>query len=71
MAQQKPNISFRPAVDAIEALLKDLDEVVVQDEERTRRKKALRATLEGAALLLRAECWSRDAAESVYEFPSA
>ena len=30
----------------------------------------LKATLEGASLMLRSECWSSDANEAVYEFPS-
>lgn len=67
---QNPNVSLRPVVDAIEALLKELGEVEVRDPGANLRTRALRTTLEGLALLLRSECWSRDANESVYEFPS-
>lgn len=71
MAHQKPNVSLRPVVEAIEKLLQELDEVPVEDGERGQRRRALRATLEGTALLLQAECWSSAANEAVYEFPSA
>ena len=71
MNHQKPNVSLRPVVEAIEKLLQELDEVSVEDGERSQRRKALRATLEGTALLLQAECWSSAANEAVYEFPSA
>lgn len=67
----KPKVSLRPVVDAIEKLLKELEEAdQPTDAKEKQRAKALKATLEGASLLLRAECFSRDANESVYEFPS-
>lgn len=68
---KKPKVSLRPVVEAIDALLKELEAVEEPaDSKEKQRTKALKATLEGTALLLRSECWSRDANESVYEFPA-
>ncbi|BCS34000.1 hypothetical protein TBR22_A32290 [Luteitalea sp. TBR-22] len=68
---KKPKVSLRPVVEAIEALLKELETLdEPTDSKDKQRTKALKATLEGSALLLRSECWSRDADESVYEFPA-
>ena len=68
---KKPKSSLRPAVEAIEALLKELEAAdEPADSKEKHRTRALKATLEGTALLLRSECWSRDANESVYEFPA-
>jgi hypothetical protein len=68
---QKPKVSLRPAVEAIEKLLEDLkaaDEPI--DMKDQHRARALKATLEGAALMLQSECFSRSAGDTVYEFPS-
>ncbi len=68
---EKPKVSLRPVVDAIESLLKELDDVDGPvDTKEKHRMKALKATLEGASLLLRSECFSRDANDTVYEFPA-
>ena len=68
---KKPKVSLNPVVEAIDRLLKELEEL---DEPRSpkdaHRAKALKASLEGTSMMLRAECWSSDANESVYEFPS-
>lgn len=67
----KPKVSLRPVVDAIENLLQELEVLDEPTDAKDRqRAKALKATLQGASLLLRSECFSRDANESVYEFPS-
>jgi molecular chaperone GrpE (heat shock protein) len=69
--QKKPKVSLRPVVDAISDLLKELDNLEdAADAKGQQRTKALKATLEGASLMLRSECWSSDANEAVYEFPS-
>lgn len=68
---KKPKVSLRPVVDAIETLLNELDGADgPSDTKEKHRLKALRATLEGASLLLRSECFSRDANDTVYEFPA-
>jgi len=68
---RKPKVSLRPVVDAIESLLKQLEEADgPTDTKEQHRMKALKATLEGASLLLRSECFSRDANDTVYEFPA-
>lgn len=68
---KKPKVSLNPVVEAIDRLLKELEQL---DEPGTpkeqHRAKALKASLEGTSLMLRAECWSDSANESVYEFPS-
>ena len=64
-------MSLRPVVEAIEKLLEDLkaaDEPT--DAKDQHRAKALKATLEGTAMMLQSECFSRDANDTVYEFPS-
>jgi molecular chaperone GrpE (heat shock protein) len=69
--QKKPKVSLRPVVDAISDLLKELDNLEdARDAKSEQRTKALKATLEGASLMLRSECWSSDANEAVYEFPA-
>ena len=69
--QKKPKVSLRPVVEAISELLKELDSLEdARDAKGQQRTKALKATLEGASLMHRSECWSRDANEAVYEFPS-
>ncbi len=68
---KKSKVKFTPVVEAIERLLeefKDLDEPT--DPKEQQRARALKASLEGTSLMLRAECWSRAANESVYEFPA-
>jgi hypothetical protein len=66
----KKKISLRPAVEAIDALLKELDSAEAPADEKDRkRNKALRASLEGTSMLLQASCWSASA-DTVYEFPS-
>ena len=67
----KKPVSLRPVVEAIEKLLEDLkaaDEPT--DAKDQHRAKALKATLEGTAMMLQSECFSRDANDTVYEFPS-
>jgi hypothetical protein len=67
----KPPVSLRPVVEAIDALLKELESLEEPaDSKKKHRARAMKASLEGTALMLRAECWSRDANESVYEFPA-
>jgi hypothetical protein len=69
--QKKPKVSLRPVVEAIADLLKELDNLEdAKDGKGQQRAKALRAQLEGASMMLRAECWSGDANEAVYEFPA-
>ena len=68
---KKPKVSLRPVVDAIAELLKELDQVDEPASAKDKhRAKALRATLEGTSMMLRSECWSADANDSVYEFPA-
>ncbi len=68
---RKPKVSLRPVVDEIEKLLKALENLDEPAGTKDRhRAKALKATLEGTALLLRSECFSSDANDSVYEFPA-
>ncbi|MCC6164818.1 MAG: hypothetical protein IT182_15825 [Acidobacteria bacterium] len=68
---KKPKVSLRPVVEEIEKLLKELDAADEPADAKGRhRTKALKATLQGASLMLRAECWSDGANDSVYEFPS-
>jgi hypothetical protein len=68
---KKPKVSLNPVVEAIDKLLKELDDL---DEPSTAKDqqsaKALKATLEGTSLMLRSACWSSEANDSVYEFPS-
>ena len=67
----KKPVSLRPVVEAIEKLLEDLkaaDEPT--DAKDQHRAKALKATLEGTAMMLQSECFSREANSTVYEFPS-
>ena len=67
----KKKVSLRPVVDAIEHLLKELEEAAdPTDAKALRHTKALKATLQGASLLLQSECWNRDATDAVYEFPA-
>ena len=57
---KKPKVSLRPVVDAIEKLLKDLERAdEPTDAKDQHRAKALKATLEGTAMLLQSECFSR------------
>jgi hypothetical protein len=68
---KKPKVSLRPVVEAIEKLLAELngaDEPA--DTKDQHRAKAIKATLEGTAMMLQSECFSRDANDTVYEFPS-
>ena len=68
----KKPVSLRPVVEAIEKLLEDLkaaDEPT--DAKDQHRAKALKATLEGTAMMLQSECFSREASSTVYEFPSS
>ena len=68
---KKPKVSLRPLVDEIEKLLQELEGLDQPATAKDRhRAKALKATLEGTSLLLRSECWSSDANDSVYEFPA-
>lgn len=68
---KKPKVSLRPVVEAIDTLIKELDAADAPATAKGQtRVKALKATLEGTSLMLRAECWSDAANESVYEFPS-
>lgn len=68
---KKPKVSLRPLVEEIHKLLKELDGLDDPADGKSRhRTKALKATLEGASLMLRAECWSNDANDAVYEFPA-
>ena len=56
---KKPKVSLRPVVDEIEKLLKELEGLdEPADAKDQHRAKALKATLEGTSMLLRAECWS-------------
>jgi hypothetical protein len=65
----KPKVSLRPVVDEIEKLLKELEGLdEPADAKGKHRAKALKATLEGTSMMLRAECWSSD--DTVYEFPA-
>ena len=67
---KKPKVSLRPVVDAIEALLKELEGLDEPAEAKAKHSaKALKATLEGTSLMLRANCFSQDA-DTVYEFPN-
>ena len=68
---KKPTVSLRPVVDAIAELLKELEQVDEPSSAKDKhRAKALKATLEGTSMLLRSECWSAEASNSVYEFPA-
>ena len=68
---KKPKVSLNPVVEAIDQLLKELDQLDEPGNAKDQhRAKALRATLEGTSMMLRAECWSSEANNSVYEFPS-
>jgi hypothetical protein len=68
---RKPKVSLRPVVEAIDQLLKELEGLDEPAGAKDRhRARALKATLEGTSLLLRSECWSSDANDSVYEFPA-
>jgi hypothetical protein len=68
---KKPKVSLRPVVEAIDTLLKELDAADAPGTGKGQaRVKALKATLEGTSLMLRAECWSDAANDSVYEFPA-
>lgn len=68
---KKPKVSLRPVVDEIEKLLKDLETLDEPSSGKDKqRAKMLKATLEGTSLLLRSECWSSEANDSVYEFPA-
>lgn len=66
---KKPKVSLRPLVDEIEKLLKELESLDEPGDAKAKhRAKALKATLEGTSMMLRAECWSGD--NAVYEFPA-
>ena len=68
----KKPVSLRPVVEAIEKLLEDLKAAdAPTDAKGQHRAKALKATLEGTAMLLQSECFSSDASSTVYEFPSS
>lgn len=68
---KKPKVSLRPVVEAIDNLLKDIDAADAPGSAKgQQRLKALKASLEGTSMMLRAECWSDAANESVYEFPA-
>lgn len=67
---KKPKVSLRPVVDEIEKLLKELEGLDEPTNPKDKhRAKALKVTLEGTSLMLRSECWSSDANDTVYEFP--
>lgn len=68
---KKPQVSLRPLVEEIHKLLEQLESLDEPKDGKARhRAKALKATLEGTSLMLRAECWSNDANDAVYEFPA-
>jgi len=68
----KKPVSLRPVVEAIEKLLEDLKAAdAPTDAKGQHRAKALKATLEGTAMMLQSECFSSDAGGTVYEFPSS
>lgn len=68
---KKPKVKLNPVVEAIDNLLKELEELDEPTNPKDKqRAKALKASLEGTSLMLQAECWSSEANESVYEFPS-
>lgn len=67
---KKPKVSLRPVVEAIDSLLKEIDAADAPEGGKSQQRvKALKATLESTSMMLRAECWSDAANESVYEFP--
>ena len=67
----KKKVSLRPVVEAIEKLLEELKSAEEPgDTKEQHRARALKATLEGTAMMLQSECFSRDANDTVYEFPS-
>ena len=68
---KKPKVSLGPVVAEIEKLLKELESLDEPASTKDRhRAKALKAQLEGTSLLLRSQCWSSDANDTVYEFPA-
>ena len=68
---QKPKVSLRSVVEAIEKLLKELEAAdQPADAKDQHRAKALKATLEGTKMMLQSECFSRESNDTVYEFPS-
>ena len=68
---KKPNVSLRPVVEAIEGLLKELETLdEAKDLKSRHRTRALKASLEGTALMLQSQCWSSDANDAIYEFPA-
>ncbi len=69
--QKKPKVQLRPVVEAIDKLLAELADLEEPKDSKERESaKALKATLAGTSMLLQSQCWSREANESVYEFPS-
>ena len=67
----KPKVSLRPVVEAIEKLLEDLETADEPgDTKDQHRARALKATLEGTRMMLQSECFSRESNDTVYEFPS-
>lgn len=66
---KKKTVSLQAATDAIEALVKQLEAIEVDDEKVNRKVKGLAAQLHGTAALLKSQC-ADPGGNPVYEFPN-